>query len=348
MIKRNKLKIILSSVGIILPSLIILLLKGFLNTENSSLNPTGITFLMPLIFLAVHFVCIAFTNLDPKNREQNDKVFGTVLFVTPVLSWFVCAVFFMASMGYTFAVKNVTIILFGLLFIVIGNYMPKCKQNATIGIKIRPTLTNEENWLMTHRVAGKVWVICGIILLFVSFLHYKASLIASAALIIAAVIIPVAYSYWLYRKQLKNGAKFTPLSLQFTFKHKKLTAASIAVIFIIIIVIMFTGKMELDFTDTDLNVKITYWENFHLNYSEIDSAELREDLKIGYRTYGFSSATLSAGNYQNDELGHYILYKEKGAENYLILRTQKGIVVIADADKDTIESLYEKITNFND
>lgn len=42
-----------------------------------------------------------------------------------------------------------------LLFIVIGNYLPKIRQNNTIGIRIVWTLQDEENWNATHSFSGR-------------------------------------------------------------------------------------------------------------------------------------------------------------------------------------------------
>lgn len=44
-----------------------------------------------------------------------------------------------------------------LLFIVIGNYLPKIKQNNTIGIRIVWTLQDEENLNATHSFSGRIW-----------------------------------------------------------------------------------------------------------------------------------------------------------------------------------------------
>ena len=38
----------------------------------------------------------------------------------------------------------------GLMFMVIGNYLPKVKQNNTIGIRVIWTLQDEENWNAAH------------------------------------------------------------------------------------------------------------------------------------------------------------------------------------------------------
>ncbi len=51
----------------------------------------------------------------------------------------------------------------GLLFMVIGNYLPKVKQNNTIGIRVIWTLQDEENWNATHRFSGKLWMASGIL-----------------------------------------------------------------------------------------------------------------------------------------------------------------------------------------
>ena len=88
-------------------------------------------------------------------------------------------------------------ILMGLIFAIIGNYMPKCKQNYTIGIKIPWTLSSEENWNRTHRFAGRLWVVCGLVIILTAFLG-GFELFLGIALVMA--LAPVLYSYALYRK----------------------------------------------------------------------------------------------------------------------------------------------------
>ena len=74
-------------------------------------------------------------------------------------------------------------LLLGFMFIIIGNYLPKCKQNFTLGIKIKWTLENEENWNKTHRFAGKVWFIGGFIMLLTAFLTIEYALLSIIILI---------------------------------------------------------------------------------------------------------------------------------------------------------------------
>ena len=85
----------------------------------------------------------------------------------------------------------------GLLFAVIGNYMPKCKQNYTIGIKIPWTLNNEENWNKTHRFAGWLWTAGGIIMMLTGFF---GGFWIFFVVMLLMVLAPVLYSYILHRK----------------------------------------------------------------------------------------------------------------------------------------------------
>ncbi len=86
----------------------------------------------------------------------------------------------------------------GILFIVLGNYMSKNQQNYTVGIKLPWTLNSEENWNKTNRLASKLWVIGGIILLINIFLEIDVIFLGVLILI---GVIPAVYSFILYKKE---------------------------------------------------------------------------------------------------------------------------------------------------
>ena len=88
-------------------------------------------------------------------------------------------------------------VLVGLVLTVVGNYMPKCKQNYTIGIKIPWTLHSEENWNRTHRFAGRLWVVCGLGIMVTGFL---GGFWYTMSLVLLMVLAPLLYSYLLHRK----------------------------------------------------------------------------------------------------------------------------------------------------
>ena len=90
-------------------------------------------------------------------------------------------------------------VLLGVLFLWVGNYFPKLRRNRTLGIKVSWTLGNEENWNRTHRLAGFLWVLCGLVMIPLSLLRlWNGWLIG--ALLAVMVLIPTIYSYALHRK----------------------------------------------------------------------------------------------------------------------------------------------------
>ena len=90
-----------------------------------------------------------------------------------------------------------------LLFIVIGNYLPKIKQNNTIGIRIVWTLQDEENWNVTHSFSGRIWRTSGILYILCGlFAESTAAFVLYIVSIIAAIIISILHSYLFYKKKI--------------------------------------------------------------------------------------------------------------------------------------------------
>ena len=93
-------------------------------------------------------------------------------------------------------------LLLSVFFIIIGNYMPIIQPNKTIGLRVPWTLNNEKCWRLTHRFAGKIWVICGLILCVTALvtlaLHHAGEIWLFAlvmVLISIAVIVPIIFAY---------------------------------------------------------------------------------------------------------------------------------------------------------
>ena len=205
-ILKNKKALILSSLLTLLPIPVGLLLwdkfpetmaihYGFDGQADGYGSVPFAVFVPPLLILAVHWVCIFFTAKDPGNKDRNAKPLSLVLWIVTIISNLCCGLMYALALGVTVSVERIMGIAMGLLFAAIGNYLPKCKMNSTMGIKIPWTYSSEENWNATHRMAGKLWVIGGLILA-VSFLISGGFGIAVMLLtMFAMILIPVLYSY---------------------------------------------------------------------------------------------------------------------------------------------------------
>ena len=212
MIQKNKTTLIITSIMLLLPMLVGLLLWDQLpqqvpshwnihgEVDGWSSKPFAV-FGLPGILLAMHWTCVLASCADPKAKNYTPKMLTVVLWICPVLSLVLNSMVFAAALGYQINIEIILPLLSGLLFIIIGNLLPKCRQSYTMGIKLPWTLANEENWNKTHRLGGKVWVIGGAIIMATS-LWGSFWILMGATLLM--VLIPTVYSYCLYRRQEKT------------------------------------------------------------------------------------------------------------------------------------------------
>ena len=152
---------------------------------------------MPLIMLAFQWVCVLATGADPKNANHSEKVVHLVLWIIPVINIVLSVITYAVALGQEVRVEVIMPVLIGLVLAIVGNYLPKCKQNYTIGIKIPWTLNSEENWNKTHRFAGWLWTICGLVIMLTGFL---GGFWIFFGVVLLMVLAPCIYSYILHRK----------------------------------------------------------------------------------------------------------------------------------------------------
>ena len=101
------------------------------------------------------------------------------------------------ALGMDVNMEVIVSILMGGIFILLGNYMSKNHQNYTVGIKLPWTLNSEENWNRTHRMAGKLWILAGLV--FWGSVFFENNMVP-IVIIVVVVTIPMIYSFVLYKK----------------------------------------------------------------------------------------------------------------------------------------------------
>lgn len=208
MIKKNLKLLIVTSVIILLPIVAGLILWNQMpeqipthwdsRGEIDGWMPKPLAvFAMPLLLLALQWVGVLATFTDPKKKNHSGKILHFVFWIIPLLGIVLSALTYFSALGQDVRMEVLVPVLVGVLFIAIGNYLPKCQQNYTIGIKLPWTLHSEENWNKTHRVAGFVWVAGGALMMVVGFFGlFWLTFVA----ILPMVLIPFVYSFVLHRK----------------------------------------------------------------------------------------------------------------------------------------------------
>ena len=208
MIRKNWKILVITSVMILLPILAGVLLWNQLPAQipshwNAAGEIDGWTskafsvFGMPLLLLAFQWLCVLGTLADPKRQNHPTKILHLVFWIIPILSLLLHTVVYAVALGNEVRMEMVMPVFVGLVLAITGNYLPKCKQNYTIGIKIPWTLDSEENWNRTHRFAGRIWVVCGLIIALTGFIGGVWILLP---IFLLMVLAPVLYSYLLHQK----------------------------------------------------------------------------------------------------------------------------------------------------
>ena len=212
MIKKYKKTLIASSLALLIPVIVGLLLwKHLPDPMPSHWNIHGevdswsskafMVFGIPGLMLALQWVCIFASMADPKYENYNPRMIKLMFWICPVIGLVLCCMVYPQAMGYSVPIEVIMPLLMGVMFMVIGNWLPKCKQTYTMGIKLPWTFASEENWNATHRFGGKVWFFGGIATMLTAFLGSFWLLIGILALM---VILPTLYSYLYYCKHEKE------------------------------------------------------------------------------------------------------------------------------------------------
>lgn len=146
--------------------------------------------------------------LDPKNRikEMGEKYIDLRMMMTFIFSVIMCYLIYVVVPGNSFIVNALFGIL-ALLFAMFGNYFQTIRPNYFIGIRTPWTLESEDNWKITHRRAGRLWMIGGSLLFILAFLLNKDIYTLLFAVTIAIMVLyPIILSYRIHRKSSKNTA----------------------------------------------------------------------------------------------------------------------------------------------
>ena len=95
----------------------------------------------------------------------------------------------------------ITNVCMGLLFIVLGNMLPKAKKNAVVGVRTVWSMHNDKTWAKSNRMGGILLIICGLLTILESLIigGNISTFIMLGILIIFTVVITI-YSYKVYQK----------------------------------------------------------------------------------------------------------------------------------------------------
>ena len=354
MILKNKKLLIATSLLTLLPIPIGLLLWdkfpetmaihfGITGQADGYASPSFAVFVLPLILLAVHWVCILATALDKGNKNRNQKLQTIVLWIIPLIGNLSCCGMYALALGWEFSPVVWTMVPMGLLFAVIGNYMPKTRMNSTMGIKVPWTYSSEANWNATHRYAGKVWMIGGILIALCSLLPHGWAVTVMLVSVLILIILPIAYAYRFYKKEKAEGKV---QSAGYSSTDKKILKGSAIfgiVLTAFLLFVLFFGDITYSYHENALVVDSNMYTPYTLRYDAIDAVEFWEGNVPGLRVGGFGSFRLLMGFFENDEFGTYTRYTYYDPEACVVITSGEKKIVLSGKTYAETESLYQNL-----
>ena len=214
MLKANKRTLVITGIITVLPILAGLILWnrlpdvmathfGMNGEANGFSSKAFAVFGIPLFCLAIQWLCAFITSQDPRRQNISPKLFSLVLWTIPMVSLFCAVTIYPFNLGISMNPSTAGLVLVSIMFIVIGNYLPKTRQNYTIGIKIPWTLADEDTWNRTHRMAGFLWTAGGIVMLLLTICG-AGRFEWLFVFILCMVLIPCIYSFFLHTRQSKG------------------------------------------------------------------------------------------------------------------------------------------------
>ena len=217
-IKLNLFLLIITSIICLLPMILSVVIYNdlpeklvmqwnFVGNPNWYAPKVVAAFVMPLFLMVVNIITIFYIYNDPK-RENTSKVMRIIsVWLVPIISLvFVPILLLMGlaeNMPFQIPVKMIALMIVGLVLIFCGNYMPKNKINYSIGIKLSWTYNDSEIWNKTHRIAGLLWIIAGMLFIILAFLPLSniIGVIIISIIFLIMVFVPSLYSFFLYKKK---------------------------------------------------------------------------------------------------------------------------------------------------
>ncbi|MBQ8359565.1 MAG: SdpI family protein [Oscillospiraceae bacterium] len=355
MIKNHKWKAIISSVVILLPLLFGIIMWNQLpatmvshwgadGVADGTATKAFMVFCIPLILLALHWLMLLVETALQKKNPQNNKIVAICYGIIPAISLVVHAFIYSVALEKEWNLFALLPVLLGILFMLLGNYLPKTTRNRTTGIKLRWTMGNDENWQKTHRLGGQIWFWGGLVVMASALLPIKIALVVLFVMIAVSAVVPTAYSYSIYKKHKAEGIEYEPV---FNKKSDKvalwITAITVPLILIGTTVLMVTGNIELYYTETDFQIVASYADDLTVRYEEVESVEYRESFDAGVREMGFGSPRLSMGTFKNEEFGRYTIYAYTQGEGAVVLKKGDDVLVIVGKTAQETKEIYDTL-----
>ena len=161
--------------------------------EPDNYAPKAFLFALPVLMAALQVLCSFAGKFDKRAETAAASLYWLTQWFIPALTMLLMVIVVYHALGVNIPILMILHLLVGFIFVIIGNYLPKCRQNRTIGVKLPWTLNDAGNWNFTHRVTGYTYFFGGFVFIAGAFIQAEWLTIT---LLFSLIIVPFAASLY--------------------------------------------------------------------------------------------------------------------------------------------------------
>lgn len=161
---------------------------------NIKNNPDGFmtkgffVFGFPIIMCIIQsFICI-FMDVKEQNPEANRKILFITKLIMPIVTVVMYVVTIIYSSGTLLDIRKIVMILLGIMFLVLGNYLPKTVDSTSMNI---PKITDEKTNIKVKKIYGYMFIINGLLAIVSTLFTYVASIGVIALVFLESIALYV-------------------------------------------------------------------------------------------------------------------------------------------------------------
>ena len=165
--------------------------------------------LFPGLLLVVWLGLPLLRRVDPKreNYAHWEPTFWLVLNILVLMLSGIEAAAIAYNLGWPIEMRQVMLGLVGMMFVGLGNYLPRVKPNWWVGIRTPWSLSSDVVWRETHRVGGWAMALGGLVMIGAAFAPARIGPRLGLGAVLVAVLVPTVYSYLRWRRESGAGGR---------------------------------------------------------------------------------------------------------------------------------------------
>jgi len=163
---------------------------------------SGINLFLLLFMIALPLFSVRYKKTPERFSQMVPTITNIVIFFFAVIHIFTLLIG-AELVSYT---SSFIYYIIGLMFILLGNILPKMPSSFFIGIRTPWTLSSDYVWRKTHKVGGICFIISGLLMLFIPAIWGNNSTASTIMFILVLVFIfySILYSFLLFKKEGKQ------------------------------------------------------------------------------------------------------------------------------------------------